>query len=64
MSEWTSVKDRLPGVGKNVRMKVEINGNEFVWEGLIWQSPCPESLEYIDFPSPTHWMPLPEPPNE
>lgn len=70
MSEWISVKDRLPGKGNDVLMYFD-TGNMAVgfwhdgdecftfWSAYAdygWYTDC-------DF-EPTHWMPLPEPPKE
>ena len=65
MSEWISVKDRLPEVGQYVQL-----GNEnhyFVDRGklssagnwLIFRSATNAPLDRF-----THWMPLPEPPEK
>lgn len=71
MSEWISVKDRLPEIGVEVLI-CDVNGSngfrdvwsleldeeygDVCWEGKdgCWYSPD----------SVTHWMSLPEPPEE
>jgi hypothetical protein len=69
MSEWISVEDRLPEQGEHVLL---FNGH---WTGVGKHQPdpdypdeggCPypwqdERTEWIE-PFPTHWMPLPAPP--
>ena len=66
MSEWISVKDRLPSefetviVGRSddhvcpcAREAMHRGNGKFMQSGLN-----------IDFVNPTHWMPLPEPPSD
>lgn len=58
MSEWISVKDRLPEEGKNV-LCLDSSDNYYSvgWiEDGLWED---GEFVGIDF---THWMPLPEPP--
>ena len=80
MSEWISVKDRLPESGKDVLVFAVGKANAFIGDTTI------EITEYTNvslFPSTavgmgwrspyqyffynyeiTHWMPLPEPPEK
>ena len=50
MSEWISVKDRLP-----------LTGTVLATDGIIVIT-APASSVTKDGPAITHWMPLPEPP--
>lgn len=66
MSEWISVKDRLPKPGERILLSSKkfvgegwINGtlNKFFrYDGIEWSKIFIENI--------THWMPLPEPPEE
>ena len=59
MSEWISVKDRLPEPLANVLVCYESGRVDIAW---VYRDPrfAYESLYGIA----THWMPLPEPPEE
>lgn len=64
--EWISVKDRLPENGIVVRTKIhDENGSrneqELKRSGNLWF--LPDGSMYVYY-TPTHWMPLPEPPKE
>lgn len=50
MSEWISVKDRLPK-----------GGTVLATDGRVVIT-APSSSVTVDGPAITHWMPLPEPP--
>lgn len=60
MSEWISVKDRLP---KELREVMFYDGEE-MWIGYrlggLW---CEDYFTFKESKI-THWMPLPEPPKE
>ena len=72
MSEWISVKDRLPENDDNVLVIVngKYNNVTFVNAMMIAAFCDDEHVwflnEYPDFvhANVTHWMPLPEPPKE
>lgn len=65
MSEWIGVKDRLPPLGERVlcsdgtavfeQYRVELSAVYGIWERSGMKSP----MQNV-----THWMPLPEPPEE
>lgn len=64
MSEWISVKDRLPDHREEVlafspQYKEYMMGHVFEWVGTVV---C-EFDEYV-LTKVTHWMPLPEPPGK
>lgn len=65
--EWTSVKDELPAMNREV----------LVWDGSViytselrnaleeyerMQKKVPRSIFFREKTPPTHWMPFPEPP--
>lgn len=56
VQEWISVKDRLPEPKENV-ICINRHGNMMIgiYTEWGWIFPC-------YFESPTHWMPLPQPP--
>ena len=60
MSEWISVKDRLP------KLNQEILGYEkdIVYWGFYSQFGFLDTLEECERKETTHWMPLPNPPQE
>lgn len=68
MSEWISVKDRLPNEGVMVLANVEhyrppVSVGEF--SGGHWTLVCNMgTVNDMDYDSvPSHWMPLPPPPS-
>lgn len=68
MSEWISVKDRLPDVPKDDYMSdyvLAYDKNAGIWVAFFCSSGywC-EARECVSFENVTHWMPLPEPPTE
>ena len=65
MSEWISVKDRLPPVAEWSGDRVLVYTEEgYIHEGLYEGEKFDEWIDkYFDSGYVTHWMPLPEPPN-
>lgn len=61
MSEWISVKDRLPTVGDEVLACFK---GQFSWVMFTAVSTHHHGLVADGYASATHWMPLPEPPKE
>ena len=66
MSEWVNTKDRLPENGIVVRTKIhDENGSrneqKLKRSGNLWFYPDGQMYVYY---TPTHQMPLPEPPKE
>lgn len=61
-SEWISVKERLPKVEADILAYIGEGSFVVCWmtHDGYWQ--CPAYL--MDKDEVTHWMPLPEPPNE
>lgn len=58
MSDWISVKDKLPENEKLVLVSYKKRSMDVVWYNhnqKMWMK---------NFATVTHWMPLPEPPNE
>ncbi len=67
MGEWISVEDRLPERGQNVIAFSESDGIVILtcfrsagWKEVITK----ENAQIIITHEVTHWMPLPEPPND
>jgi hypothetical protein len=61
MSEWISVKDRLPLLGREVRIRLDDTSE---LQDAIWQSDGDWwwGERFFAFERVTHWMPLPDPP--
>ena len=58
--QWISVKDRLP----ENRGKVLIYSQEYGVREGFYDMPIQWFILGLDFTSPTHWQPMPEPPKE
>lgn len=71
MSEWISVKDRLPKIGVEVLIFDADSSNDFhdVWslardeeyDDIGWND---KNGDWYYLDDVTHWMPLPEPPQK
>ena len=65
MSEWISVEDRLPDNGVPVKTRIEGRGGSernvqtLARNGNLWWL---EDMSMYVYYTPTHWMPLSEPP--
>ena len=67
MSEWISVKERLPGEGKDVLVYATskfIGGSKITTDRLEEGEKHPIWIYTHGWFEVTHWMPLPEPPEE
>lgn len=63
MSEWISVKDRLPEEGEDVLI-IEEDGCIDVGHMLRWKGKSDWNSHLFFEPKVTYWMPIPEPPEE
>lgn len=67
MSQWVKCRERMPEEGKPVLVVSNIGGavqnNVYEWDGRTW---CDFRADYNELSMDvfTHWMPLPEPPQE
>lgn len=66
MNEWIKTSDRLPEEGVVVLTKIDDdivkrNTQTLKRSGNLWF--LPDGAMYVYY-TPTHWMPLPEPPKE
>ena len=62
MTDWISVKDRLPEPGEYILVYCPTRKYAPVWLGWYW-----EDFFYLfeqDDDDVTHWMPMPKPPQE
>lgn len=67
MSHWIKCSERMPEEGKPVLVVSGMGGavqnNVYEWDGKTW---CDFRADYSEFEQEvfSHWMPLPEPPQE
>jgi hypothetical protein len=61
--EWISVKDRLPEIGDKCVCFSE-RKRMYLLEYYMACTWCPAGIPYSVMDVITHWMPLPEPPEE
>lgn len=72
MSEWISVKDKLPENNVTVLAYCEKTKKYFIGnaiyrcfsDGVYWRHEGARGAMYTVTSKVTHWMPLPEPPEE
>jgi hypothetical protein len=67
MSDWISIDDRLPAVDGPVLIHAETADENKPLIVIAWYDPGGHGWSLIVpcfIPSITHWMPLPEPPEE
>jgi hypothetical protein len=63
MSEWISVKERLPEVGNGMFLVSYLfAGKHPCMMVCAWYGGAFRGLDLIAMSTVTHWMPLPEPP--
>lgn len=59
-NEWVSVKDRLPEQSGYYLCTYVFDNHRFYYDRWFWES----EKRFATTDNITHWMPLPEPPNE
>jgi len=70
VSEWISVKDRLPKPDNSgePRYLIRVDGrSQYTWVDFWWKKPYSDDFWWVNLKDDevvTHWMPLPEPPQE
>jgi len=63
---WIPVSERLPECDKDVLVfwGKALDGSTIDWFGTAWRNECDDGKWCTDPIVPTHWMPLPESPND
>jgi len=64
--KWIPVGERLPECEKDVLVfwGKALDGSKIDWFGTAWRNECDDGKWCTDPIVPTHWMPLPESPND
>ena len=68
--KWISVKERLPETNKYCLVAIKVYGygdmysDVAMYDGELWVQDAGAYFDIIDKGEVTHWMPMPEPPEE
>lgn len=68
MANWIKCSERMPDKHRPVIVFGAhpcdvVQNNIYYWDGSVW-SDCRDDYEAVNRNNITHWMPLPEPPQE